>query len=42
MVKPQVLADDLTFSNKALFTIWLWMIRVVVPLAILWVLWDSL
>jgi NSS family neurotransmitter:Na+ symporter len=42
MVKPQVLADDLSFSNKALFTVWLWMIRVVVPLAILWVLWDSL
>jgi NSS family neurotransmitter:Na+ symporter len=42
MVKPQVLADDLSFNNKALFTIWLWMIRVVVPLAILWVLWDSL
>ncbi|MGB5688290.1 MAG: sodium-dependent transporter, partial [Woeseiaceae bacterium] len=42
MVKPQVLADDLSFSNKALFTLWLWMIRVVVPLAILWVLWDSL
>ena len=42
MVKPQVLADDLSFSNKALFNVWLWMIRVVVPLAILWVLWDSL
>jgi len=42
LVKPQVLADDLSFSNKTLFNVWLWMIRVVVPLAILWVLWDSL
>jgi len=42
LVKPQVLANDLSFSNKALFNVWLWMIRVVVPLAILWVLWDSL
>jgi len=41
-VKPGTLAEDLSFGGKALFTIWLWMIRVVVPLAILGVLYTSL
>ncbi len=41
-VKPEALTADLSFSNAALFTTWLWMIRVVVPLAILWVMYSSL
>lgn len=41
-VKPETLAGDLSFGSKALFTAWLWMIRVVVPLAILGVLYSSL
>ena len=41
-IKPKVLADDLSFTNAAVFNIWLWMIRVVVPLAVLWVLYTSL
>jgi len=41
-IKPQVLTEDLSFSSAALFNIWLWMIRVVVPLAILWVLYTSI
>jgi hypothetical protein len=32
----------LSFGSMALFTVWLWMIRVVVPLAILGVLYTSL
>jgi NSS family neurotransmitter:Na+ symporter len=42
MIKPQVLAEDLSFGSPALFTAWLWMIRVVAPLAILGVLYSSL
>jgi NSS family neurotransmitter:Na+ symporter len=42
MVKPSVLADDLSFGSRLLANAWLWMIRIVVPLAILWVLYDSL
>ena len=41
-IKPKVLADDLPFMSTAVFNAWLWMIRVVVPLAILGVLYDSL
>ena len=41
-IKPKVLADDLPFMSTAVFNAWLWMIRVVVPLAILWVLYTSL
>jgi NSS family neurotransmitter:Na+ symporter len=41
-IKPSVLAEDLSFGNTVLFNIWLWMIRVVVPLAILWVLYSSI
>ena len=41
-IKPSTLAGDLSFSSNALFTVWLWMIRIVVPLAILWVLYSSL
>jgi NSS family neurotransmitter:Na+ symporter len=40
-IKPKTLTADLSFSNVALFNAWLWMIRVVVPLAILWVLYTS-
>jgi NSS family neurotransmitter:Na+ symporter len=41
-IKPQTLLEDLSFGNAMLFNAWLWMIRVVVPLAILWVLYTSL
>jgi len=41
-IKPSVLAEDLSFGNTVLFNIWLWMIRVVVPLAVLWVLYTSI
>jgi len=40
-IKPEVLAEDLSFGSPALFTAWLWMIRVVAPLAIAWVLYTS-
>ena len=42
MVKPSVLAEDLDFGSAAMAKAWLWMIRVVVPLAILWILYTSL
>jgi NSS family neurotransmitter:Na+ symporter len=42
LVKPEVLKGDLSFGSGALFTIWLWMIRVVVPVAIIGVLVSSL
>ena len=42
LVKPSVLAEDLSFGGRLLANAWLWMIRVVVPLAILGVLYDSL
>ena len=41
-IKPSVLAEDLSFGSAVLFNVWLWMIRVVVPLAVLWVLYTSL
>ena len=41
-VKPAVIAEDLTFGGPVLFTIWLWMIRIVAPLAIVGVLYTSL
>jgi NSS family neurotransmitter:Na+ symporter len=41
-IKPAVLMEDLSLGGPSLFNIWLWMIRVVVPLAILWVLYSSL
>ncbi len=41
-IKPGVLAEDLSFGSPLLFQAWLWMIRVIVPLAILWVLYTSL
>ncbi|MDH3860064.1 MAG: sodium-dependent transporter [Gammaproteobacteria bacterium] len=41
-IKPQALAEELSFGNEFLFNVWLWMIRIVVPLAILWVLYSSL
>jgi NSS family neurotransmitter:Na+ symporter len=31
-----------SFTSRAVFTVWLWMIRIVVPLAVLWVLYSSL
>ncbi len=42
LVKPSVLAEDLDFGSAIMARAWLWMIRVVVPLAILWVLYTSL
>ena len=41
-IKPEALSSDLSFGSTALFNGWLWMIRVIVPLAILWVLVTSL
>jgi NSS family neurotransmitter:Na+ symporter len=41
-IKPTVLAEDLSFGSTALFNVWLWMIRVVAPVAILAVLYSSL
>jgi SNF family Na+-dependent transporter len=40
--KPADLAEDVKFGNQALFKVWLWMIRVIVPLAILGVLYTGL
>jgi len=42
LVKPSVLAEDLDFGSALMAKAWLWMIRIVVPLAILWVLYTSL
>ena len=42
LIKPAVLAEDLSFGSNALFRAWLWMIRVLVPIAILGVLYSSL
>ncbi len=42
LIKPRVLAEDLSFGSPAMFAVWLWMIRVIVPLAILGVLYSSL
>ena len=41
-IKPATLAEDLEFGGPALFKVWLWMIRVIVPVAILGVLYSSL
>lgn len=41
-IRPDMLREDLPFASPALFTLWLWMIRVVAPVAILWVLYTSL
>jgi NSS family neurotransmitter:Na+ symporter len=41
-IRPETLREDLQFASPALFTLWLWMIRVVAPAAILWVLYTSL
>ncbi len=41
-LKPEVLHEELSFGSKALYTLWLWMIRVVAPLAIAGVLYTSL
>jgi len=40
-IRPEVLAEDLRFGSPALFRVWLWMIRVVAPVAIAWVLYTS-
>jgi len=41
-VDTKALAADLSFGSSALFNVWLWMIRVVAPAAILWVLYTSI
>jgi len=41
-IKPSVLAEDLSFGSTALFNVWLWMIRVIVPLAVLWILYTRI
>jgi len=40
-IKPEELLEDLSFGSTALFKTWLWMIRVIVPVAILGVLYTS-
>ena len=40
-IKPDELSADLSFGSAALFKLWLWMIRVIVPLAIFGVLISS-
>jgi len=42
LIKPQILAEDLKFGSSWMFRIWLWMIRVVAPLAILGVFYTGL
>jgi NSS family neurotransmitter:Na+ symporter len=42
LVRPAVLAEDLFSGKPLLFTIWLWMVRLVAPLAIVGVLYTSL
>jgi NSS family neurotransmitter:Na+ symporter len=41
-IKPAVLAEDLRFGSPLLFRVWLWTVRVIAPLAILWVLYSGL
>ena len=41
-VKPEVLAAELSFGKTWLFSTWLWMLRVIAPVAILGILWSSL
>ncbi|MDX1515189.1 MAG: sodium-dependent transporter [Woeseiaceae bacterium] len=41
-VRPEVLAEELTFAAPWLYSLWLWMIRIVAPLAIAGVLYSSL
>ena len=40
--QPADLAEDVKFGSPTLFRVWLWMIRVIVPLAILGVLYTGL
>ena len=42
LAKPEVLAEDLSFASPLLARAWIWMIRIVVPLAIIWIMWDTL
>ena len=41
-VKPEVLAAELSFGKSWLFSTWLWMLRIIAPVAILGILWSSL
>lgn len=41
-LEPALLADELSFGSPFLFRLWLWMIRIVAPLAIVAVLYKSL
>ncbi len=38
---PKALAEELSFGSPVIFATWLWMIRIVAPLAILGVLWST-
>ncbi len=42
LAKPAALAEDLSFASPLLASAWIWMCRVVVPLAILWIMYDTL
>ena len=41
-LRPDVLAEELSFGSTALFNVWLWTVRIVAPLAIIGVLYTSL
>ncbi len=41
-LKPVLLADELEFGSPLLFRAWLWMMRIVAPIAILGILYTSL
>lgn len=41
-LRPDVLAEELSFGSPVLFKAWLWMVRIVAPLAIVGVLYSSL
>jgi NSS family neurotransmitter:Na+ symporter len=41
-MKPEVLASELSFGHPWLFTSWIWMLRVIAPLAILGILINGL
>ena len=41
-MRPEVLAEELSFASPLLATAWLWLIRVVAPVAILGIMYNSL
>jgi NSS family neurotransmitter:Na+ symporter len=41
-LRPEMLADELSFGSPLLFRLWLWMIRIVAPVGIVGVMYSSL